>query len=495
MIVVVNPSNSAGHSFKGLHAYCGHDQGRAQTSERVEWIETRNLATDDPSQAWKIMAATARAQNDLKRAAGIRPGKAPKDGPVEHVVLSWDKDEPADPETMKAAVDEFLSQYGVDPARMRSGKKPKERQFADDHQVVAYAHRDTDNVHLHLMINRIHPQTGRVLPTNNNFDKAQKWALEFSKRHGTDHKTPAREENRELRENGEYVKGDRRKTRNAYEQEQALREAAANDNDLSKVIDQQRAKDAALALRGRNMAAMHGRARDQIVAAHKERKAALARDLQRRSNAVRAEVREAYRPKWRKLRRDQESEKTTFAALEKSFFGRTANMAKLSAEMIREGSTGIIGRTFKIMSDASARKAYFDKAQERARNALQREQTLKVSAAISELKAAQQPRYADLRAVFLRDREDTLKSQAAETAALKKAWADRSADKQAAFETAIDHAKPRQPQDPGTGFTRVAFKDGYEDGLIRPLSDDYSQAQKPAQEQDNQRSRDDGQER
>ena len=70
MIVVINPSGSAGQSFKGLHAYCAHDQDRANTSERVDWIETRNVAANDPAQAWKIMAATARAQNDIKRAAG-----------------------------------------------------------------------------------------------------------------------------------------------------------------------------------------------------------------------------------------------------------------------------------------------------------------------------------------------------------------------------------------------------------------------------------------
>ena len=61
MIVVINPSGAAGHSFKGLHAYCAHDAGNAQTTERVDWMETRNLATDDAHVGWKIMAATALA--------------------------------------------------------------------------------------------------------------------------------------------------------------------------------------------------------------------------------------------------------------------------------------------------------------------------------------------------------------------------------------------------------------------------------------------------
>ena len=70
MIVVVNPSSKAGHSFKGLHAYCSHDQKRAQTSERVDWISTLNVAVEDPNQAWKVMAATAYSQNQLKQANG-----------------------------------------------------------------------------------------------------------------------------------------------------------------------------------------------------------------------------------------------------------------------------------------------------------------------------------------------------------------------------------------------------------------------------------------
>lgn len=58
---------------------------------------------------------------------------------------------------MQAAVDEFLSHLGVDPAKTRAKNKPKRRQFADGHQAAMYAHSDTGNHHLHLMINRIHP--------------------------------------------------------------------------------------------------------------------------------------------------------------------------------------------------------------------------------------------------------------------------------------------------------------------------------------------------
>ena len=295
MIVIINPSSKAGHSFKGLHQYCSHDQDRAQTSERVDWMDTRNVAAEDPNQAWKIMASTAYSQNQLKQNAGIRTGQAPKDGAVMHVVLSFDKDEPRDPDNMRAAADEFLSRLGADPAKMRAKNKPKSRQFADEHQTVMYAHSDTDNHHLHLMINRIHPQNGRVLPTNNDHSKAQAWALDYSKRHGTDQKTPARQENKEMRNNGEYVKGSKRKTRNAYELEQKHRAASNDNNRLKAVMAEQRKKDSILAELGRTTAKQHAKGWNELIQAHRGRKSDLSRQLQTLWRNGQSKTRQHYR--------------------------------------------------------------------------------------------------------------------------------------------------------------------------------------------------------
>ena len=161
MNVVVKPSGGYGHSFKGLHAYLSHDKDSTQTSERVDFIETRNLATDDPEQAVKIMIATAKAQDALKRASGqAMTGAKATTGPVLHVVLAFDKDEPTnDPEKVKQDIDDYLSHLGVDPAKMRGKSQPKNRQYAEEHQVVMYGHNDTDNypvsyTHLTLPTNR-----------------------------------------------------------------------------------------------------------------------------------------------------------------------------------------------------------------------------------------------------------------------------------------------------------------------------------------------------
>ena len=45
-------------------------EGHPESAERVEWTETRNLATSEGERAGRIMAATAEASPDLKRLAG-----------------------------------------------------------------------------------------------------------------------------------------------------------------------------------------------------------------------------------------------------------------------------------------------------------------------------------------------------------------------------------------------------------------------------------------
>jgi len=460
MIVVINPSGSAGRSFKGLHAYCAHDPDRAETSERVEWMDMRNIAANDPEQAWKVMAATAGAQNELKRAAGVRAGRSSKDGAVMHVVMSFDKDEPIDPEAMQAAADGFLSTLGADPAKMRGKSKPSRRQFADEHQVVMYAHRDTDNAHLHLMINTVHPEHGVKLPTSNNQLKAQKWALAYSKQHGTDQKTPARQENAELRAQGEYVKGERRKSRNAYEQEQAAKDAT-NDNALSEAaLKEQRAKDAALAQRGRDLAEQRRDTWAQLTQGYRARKAALARQLQTDINKAKAETREEFRPRWRELRGFQAAERQTFDELERSFFGRASNMAKalrLSAEDVSEGRTNTINRAFKIITNAAERQAYFEQAQERARSALQREQAAKVVEASQALKDAQAASQAQQRSDYFAERAALAEKQAAVAEQLKMDWKARGEERQAALDDLAAKSEAR-----------------------RKIQDDYREAHRPA---------------
>lgn len=500
MIVVVNPSVQGGHSFKGLHQYCSHDAGMLATAERVEWIDTRNIGLDDPGQAWRIMAATASAQNDLKRTNGIRTGPSPKDGPVLHVILSFDRDEPSDKTSMENAADELLSRLGADPAKMRGKAKPKVKQFANEHQVAMYAHTDTDNRHLHLMINRVHPQTGRLLPDSNDFLKVQNWALKYTQEQGTSDKTPARGENDRLRKSGEYVKGERRKSRNVFELERTISEFT-NDNDRFEPVRKKQAqKDKALAQRGRMMKALHHQAKTKLVEDHQARKDAIARSEKRQINQAKADVREEFRPKIRDLEAQQKAERAVFTNLEKTLFGKASNIVKtmrVSAKDIRDDKSGILSRSFRILSNAGDRQEYFEKAQEKQRKALRKQRLDRAKAAMADVKAAHKAKLSDERRVFEEARKDLKLRQTADRKKLDSDWDARTEARQKAFSSFGKTEADRR----GLSQAHKNSVDPVDRAIDRAMQrysgqTDFDQARpNPTREQNNNPSRDDDFER
>ena len=73
--VMVVKMAGLGRSFRGVVQYCLQDrrvpgEEAPKSSERVEWTETRNLATSQGQRAARIMAATAR-RGQLKRLSGV----------------------------------------------------------------------------------------------------------------------------------------------------------------------------------------------------------------------------------------------------------------------------------------------------------------------------------------------------------------------------------------------------------------------------------------
>lgn len=470
MIVVINPSGSSGHSFKGLHAYCAHDAGGSASAERVDWIETRNLAVDDASQGWRIMAATALAQNGLKAAAGVASTGRKSDAHVMHVVLSFHTGEPLTREEMAAAADELLAHLGLDPAKSRAKSKAGRRQFADEHQAIYYAHNDTESRHLHIMLNRVHPEHGVMLPSNNDQIKASKWAQAYSERFGTEHTTPDRQINNAARDRGEYVKGKRRSLKRAFEQEREAK--ASNDNDVVEGVKAAEAKkDAALALKGRNMEAMHAQGWTSLAEAHKTRRAAIGQQTQREINKTRASVRDAFRPQWTDLDRRQKGERQTFEALEKSLFGRAKNFVHtLSRSRAVEGEEpkGLLSRTFRILVSATERKSYFERAQEAQRKALQREQDARAQAAVDALNKAKSDKLEANRAQFAKDRADLKARQHAQRSAYGKQWRERNAERDLAFENAKTKAVQR---DALLDAHKDATKDGLTDRRLKRLKE------------------------
>src|SRR5262245_37393695 len=94
----------AGKSFRGAARYYLHDKN-ADTSHRVDHVETRNLPTDNPELGWRLMAATAKDSDRLKQQAGVDRRGRKLIHSVFHMSLSWHPDEHPDHEHMVNAMD------------------------------------------------------------------------------------------------------------------------------------------------------------------------------------------------------------------------------------------------------------------------------------------------------------------------------------------------------------------------------------------------------
>ena len=122
-------NTSSGRRFGPFAAYLAYCRSGVET-ERVAWTAGRNLGTDDPELAAPLMQATAR-QSVLVQA------------PVYHLTISFDRDDPVTPAQMQAVADRVFHDLGL-----------------REHQALMVAHRDRAHPHVHVMVNRVHPETG-----------------------------------------------------------------------------------------------------------------------------------------------------------------------------------------------------------------------------------------------------------------------------------------------------------------------------------------------
>lgn len=118
----------AGKGFKGLLRYLVNGGRDDPQPDRVRWLEVRNLATEDPELAAKLMGATAAQSRRCQ-------------SPVYHYVISWHREERPNDDMMRKVADTTCADLGL-----------------DQHQLVYVAHDDTDHRHVHIVANRIHPE-------------------------------------------------------------------------------------------------------------------------------------------------------------------------------------------------------------------------------------------------------------------------------------------------------------------------------------------------
>ena len=103
--------------------------------------------------------------------------------PIEHFVISWKSNERPTPEQAREAAAVLIKQCGL-----------------VGHQYIIGLHDDTDNMHLHIAVNRVHPDSCKVVKINKGFDKEaghqaiaiiekmQGWSVETNARYRTNDK-------------------------------------------------------------------------------------------------------------------------------------------------------------------------------------------------------------------------------------------------------------------------------------------------------------------
>ncbi|HZS59738.1 MAG TPA: relaxase/mobilization nuclease domain-containing protein [Gemmatimonadaceae bacterium] len=121
---------SSGKSFGGLMHYL--EVGRSgREYDRVDWIASRNLCgIDDPEIAGRLMEATAEQSLRIQK-------------PVYHVSIAFNPSDPVTRPRMELVADRVLDNLGL-----------------RDHQAMFVAHRDREHAHVHIVVNRVHPETG-----------------------------------------------------------------------------------------------------------------------------------------------------------------------------------------------------------------------------------------------------------------------------------------------------------------------------------------------
>ncbi len=173
----------------------------ARRVRRVEWTETRNLATNDPMRAARIMEATARDASELKRLSGVKATGRKLTKPLCHYSLSWGKDERPSRQEMGRAVTGSLQALGL-----------------EDRQALIVAHGDTKCPHVHVIVNRVSPEHGKAAKLSGSRLKLSKWAEGYERRQGRI-RCQHRVWNNAKRARGERVRREPRLPRSRWQRE------------------------------------------------------------------------------------------------------------------------------------------------------------------------------------------------------------------------------------------------------------------------------------
>lgn len=453
MISVIHESGS---SFKGLAGYLLHDKGRANTDERVAWTHTHNLATDDPELAWRIQAATSMQQGQLKQEAGVPNTGRKSKKHVMHYTLSWHPDERQEltrAEMVQAALASMTYVGTYEGEQIGKGKEAIRTQYADQHQALIVCHDEGEGTppHIHVMLNRVHPEHGVMLPTTMEKNRLSKWALEYRQAQGKEDLCPQRVKNWAKKAEGIAVNNPR-KPRHIYEQEKAANDADPGSRKKA-LLEQQRRKAAELFKQQQGMkqeqAEVLARLQEQHLLSEKlERQRAGEEGRQATSQA-----KEAFAPRIDALTDRQATEISGFAEAQKTFAGRVRN--SWAALKTRQWMTEVRGQplqatthAFKLAFSSGMQERHLRDHHEQEKRRLQVELRRLEQEATRQARAQGEARLEERRRIYERERSDMLLQHEMDKARVNAAWYQLQQDRKASAAEAdqVRKAEARREQ-------------------------------------------------
>lgn len=421
-----------GRSFKGLASYLLHgEKAEAQQheiSDRVAWSQSFNLMDADAARAWRLMASTAMSAEQLKEAAGIRKGK-PTEKPVYHYSLNFNPSDNPTEEVQRAAVASSLKAMGL-----------------TDYQALAVAHREKDHMHVHVMVNLIHPEhgvsaaskqpDGRASPLSNSHRKLSQWAAAFEREHGLN-VTQGRAANAEARAAGEKVDA-KRKPRTVYEQEQATRIDARlawmkrqTADRRTILMTEQRAVRSRQAANWQALGEVYQKYRSDAAAQRIPFK------------AISAAIRQQAKPSWAELYKRHREELARFEQAERSPVGKLANILATAAAVGKEQDpmTGLVAALSK-----DERRALLLREHQRQIAEQRAAVRARTQAAIDEAKHEERRKASIMRAIYFKHAAELKKLHGQQWDEVRMNWRDFHEERRATMQPPGVNRVPLQAQ-------------------------------------------------
>jgi hypothetical protein len=276
-----------GTSFKGACTYILHDPGQ-NTDDRVLWAETVNILSG-PEKAWAEMFEVVRDQAELKQRSGHEARGRKNTKPVLHYSLSWAPGEQPSAEHMRETALDSLKALKL-----------------DRHQALIAAHCDKEHMHLHIVVNTIHPETGLTAPLKYTKAALSLWAEAYERQHGIHceqrlHNNAVRMENAAaMLSAGDCL---RPKERPSLPEVPGKRRGPHRERwyERKDILDRMKRLRA-------EMDVGHKAVRNTTWQRHKAERDELDRDCRAACDRTRGYVEDRYRPRWRDLYRAQKKE-------------------------------------------------------------------------------------------------------------------------------------------------------------------------------------------